>query len=127
VIPWQLKGWFEDITAIYYDYTALREQFKDSGVLDTFSAIIKNLSSELERIGAAIQQNTTYTKRVNFDEQILVLKNSIDETVKREGKEHTLVLKRIMVNVRRIMQRIREITLIQEEWLQREGLIIHGL
>ena len=100
---------FEDITAIYYDYTALREQFKDSGVLDTFSAIIKNLSSELERIGAAIQQNTTYTKRVNFDEQILVIKKSIDETVKHEGKEYTLVLKRIMVNVRRIMQRIREI------------------
>ena len=100
---------FEDITAIYYDYTALREQFKDSGVLDTFSTIIKSLADELERIGAAIQLNTTYTKLVNFDEQIIVLKNSIDETVKQEGKEHTLVLKRIMVNVRRIMQRIREI------------------
>ena len=101
---------FEDITAIYYDYTALREQFKDSGVLDSFSGIIKNLANELERIGRSIQLNASYTVSMDFDAQIVALKSKIEESVKQEGKEHTLVLKRIMVNVRKIMQRIREIS-----------------
>jgi uncharacterized membrane protein (TIGR01666 family) len=101
---------FEDITAIYYDYTALREQFKDSGVLDSFSVIIKNLANELERIGRSIQLNASYTVSMDFDAQIVALKIKIEEAVKQEGKEHTLVLKRIRVNVRRIMQRIREIS-----------------
>jgi uncharacterized membrane protein (TIGR01666 family) len=101
---------FEDITAIYYDYTTLREQFKDSGVLDAFSVVIKNLSNELERIGRSIQLNAPYTMSMDFDAQMVALRNRIDEIVKPEGKEHTLVLKRILVNVRRIMQRIREIS-----------------
>ncbi|HEY1113980.1 MAG TPA: FUSC family membrane protein [Chitinophagaceae bacterium] len=98
---------FEDITATYYDYKTLRERFKDIGVLDTFAVIIRTVAHELEQIGLAIQSNSTYTKGTNFDEEIRHLKNHIDEIVGREHTEHTLVLRRIMVNVRRIMLRVR--------------------
>lgn len=98
---------FEDITATYYDYKSLRERYKDIGVLNTFSAVIRTVAHELEQIGLAIQSNSTYTKGTNFDEEIRQLKTHIDEIVARQHPEHTLVLKRIMVNVRRIMQRVR--------------------
>jgi uncharacterized membrane protein (TIGR01666 family) len=98
---------FEDITATYYDYKSLRERFKDNGVLSTFSGVLKKVAHELEQIGLAIQSNSTYTKSTNFDEEIRRLKAQIDGIVSREHTEHTLVLRRIMVNVRRIMQRVR--------------------
>ncbi|HWJ02642.1 MAG TPA: FUSC family membrane protein, partial [Verrucomicrobiae bacterium] len=98
---------FEDITATYYDYKSLRERFKDVDVLATFSGVLKRVAYELEQIGLAIQSNRTYTKGTNFDEEIRRLKAHIDEIVTHEHPEHTLVLRRIMVNVRRIMQRVR--------------------
>jgi uncharacterized membrane protein (TIGR01666 family) len=100
---------FEDITATYYDYKSLRKRFQHKGILNKFSGVIKNIAFELEQIGLAIQANRPYTKRANFDQQIKELKNYMDEVVAWEHEEHTLILKRIMVNVRRIMQRVRSV------------------
>lgn len=100
---------FEDITATYYDYKTLRERFQHIEVLNTFARVIRSIAYELEHIGLAIQSNRSYTKQTNFDQQIRDLKHYIDQIVTKEHEEHTLILKRIMVNVRRIMQRVRTV------------------
>lgn len=100
---------FEDITATYYDYSSLRNRFDQTVILDTISRVIREISYELDRIGLAIGSNTSYKSQLDFDQIIIQLKEQVDELEKLDSEEHTLILKKILVNVRKILQRIRDI------------------
>jgi uncharacterized membrane protein YccC len=98
---------FEDITATYYDYASLRKRYEDSGLLEKISWFIKDVAFELDQMGIAIQMNSIYKQRFDFESQLVNLKEAINETVS-EG-ESNLVLKKILVNVRRLVQRVKEL------------------
>ena len=98
---------FEDITATYYDYNVLRQTFPSSYILDNISDAIRKMSHDLDQIGIAIQSNSSYRLSTNYDELLTALKKQIDE----EEKEHnTVILKKILVNIRRLAVRINDLT-----------------
>jgi uncharacterized membrane protein (TIGR01666 family) len=99
---------FEDITATYYDYASLRKRYEHTGVLEKISWFIKDVAFELDQMGIAIQVNGPYKQRFDFEQQLIQLKDAINETEKAEG-ESNLVLKKILVNVRRLVQRVLEL------------------
>ena len=98
---------FEDITATYYDYTVLRQTFPSNHILDNISDSIRKMSFDLDQIGIAIQLNNSYQLSTNYDELLSELKKQIDD----EEKEHnTVILKKILVNIRRLAIRLKELT-----------------
>jgi uncharacterized membrane protein (TIGR01666 family) len=100
---------FEDITATYYDYESLRKRYEHTGVLEKISYFIKDVAFELDQMGVAIQMNTVYRQRFDFENQLVQLKEVIDKASSGTG-ESNLVLKKILVNVRKLVQRVKEVT-----------------
>jgi uncharacterized membrane protein (TIGR01666 family) len=100
---------FEDITASYYDYAALRNRFGETGVLEPIAALIKQQAQVLERMGFAIQSNTPYQPQTDLDSALYQLKDRIDAQAAISGQTSHLLLKKILVNLRRISKRLKEI------------------
>ncbi|AMM52920.1 hypothetical protein TH61_12425 [Rufibacter sp. DG15C] len=108
---------YEQITAIHYDYTALREKFAPTGVLPKIIELIQLYAQELDHISLAVQANRPYagqeellaTKLEEMRLAILQIEQS------HEGLQ-VLVLKKINVNFKAIAQRVHSI----EQYL-REG------
>jgi uncharacterized membrane protein (TIGR01666 family) len=99
---------FEDITAAYYDYALLRKRFEKTGILEKIAGQIMLISTELDRLGMAIQMNRHFSPAINFEERLAVLKREIDGLPKTSTESH-LVLKKILVNLRRLVQRYEEL------------------
>jgi uncharacterized membrane protein (TIGR01666 family) len=99
---------FEDITATYYDYELLRKRFGSTGVLEQIAAEISTIASELDGLGMAIQMNARYQSPVDVEARLARLKETIDAMPKLEQESH-LVLRKILVNLRRLEQRYAEL------------------
>ncbi len=99
---------FEDITAIYYDYSLLRKRYGHTGQLSEIAVLLHQLADELDEIGFAVQSNTVYKKRsaTFFEEQLTILRTGIDAIAVKETTGNTFVLKKIIVNLRRLVKRI---------------------
>ncbi|MFD2933312.1 FUSC family protein [Spirosoma flavum] len=95
---------YEQIIAMYYDYSDIRERFGKSGVLDQIARSIRRLSVELDHIGLAIQLPVPFHKPVDISPRLEDLKRSIDALSDQEGS--TLVLKKVLVSLRTISQRL---------------------
>jgi len=95
---------FEDITASYYDYSSLRTRYKETGILQEISAFIKEIARELDRTGVAIQMNVPYRSALDFESKLAELKEK-SNAVTQTGSESNLVLRKIRVNLRRLVQR----------------------
>lgn len=100
---------YEHITITYYDYTSLRTRFGASGVLEEVAEMIEQLALELENIGFAIQANHSYRARINLTGALEQLKTRIDALEDPRQPGHTLVLKKILVNLRNLTQRLQDI------------------
>ncbi|TGE19840.1 FUSC family membrane protein [Hymenobacter elongatus] len=100
---------YEHITATYYDYAALRTQFGHTGVLADIARLIRHMAVELDHIGVAIQANRPYTSRANLKAQLEALKTRIDAIGEQGAAGHSLVLKKILVNLRNLTQRVNDI------------------
>jgi uncharacterized membrane protein (TIGR01666 family) len=112
---------FEDITATYYDYTELRKKFGETGALEKISALIRQMALELNRAGIAIQINADYRSRINFEERMVQLRAEVD-ALQPALSGNTLVLKKILVNLRRLVNHLNELGkyFIQEERKKRK-------
>lgn len=95
---------YEQIIAMYYDYSDIRERFGKSSVLTEISRTIRGLSVELDHIGLAIQLPVPFHKSVNINPVLEELKRHIDALGDQEGS--TLVLKKVLVSLRTISQRL---------------------
>ncbi|UOQ78427.1 FUSC family protein [Hymenobacter sp. 5516J-16] len=100
---------YEQITITYHDYAALHQRFEATGVLDDIAREIEEHAAELENIGFAIQANHGYSAQRNLLAGLEKLKAQIDalDDPKRPG--HTLMLKKILVNLRNLSQRLQDI------------------
>ena len=98
---------YENIMASWYDYTSLRERFSSSGILDEISLIIKNIANELDNIGFAIQSNSSYKKKYHLIPELIKLKSTIDAAGERD--KSVLILKKILVNLRNIGERVDDL------------------
>lgn len=94
---------FEDSMATHYDYETIRSAYGPTGVLKGFYSIIHNMGNELENLGIDINANERPRPLYNFQPQLEQLKASIDKV------DNNLVLKKILVNLRNIINRIHNI------------------
>ncbi|MEO5649788.1 MAG: FUSC family membrane protein [Ginsengibacter sp.] len=97
---------FEHIMATWYDYTSLREKYASTGLLDEVSLIIKKIAGDMKNIGEAIHDNNSYKKEFELIASLDTLKEKIDAL---SDKGSTLMLKKILVNLRNLGEKVDEI------------------
>lgn len=100
---------YEQIVAMYYDYDSIRERFGKTGILDDIARMIRQLAIEMDYMGLAIQSNRPYKSRTDLLRHLERLKLRIDEIGKQESEGSNLVLKKILVTLRNLNQRLTDI------------------
>lgn len=116
---------FEDITAAYYDYALLRNQFAPTGALDIIHKSLKKISGELDAIGIAIQSNTLFNITFDYKEEVRQLKNEIDK-IAPKGQYNTLVLRKILVNIRNLLNDLDNLNKYFEKDVKRSSRLEHS-
>jgi uncharacterized membrane protein (TIGR01666 family) len=97
---------FEQIMATHYDYHHMREQFGHTGILDTIGRLLHRMGDQLDNIGYAVLSNTSYHSSIKFDNDLEELKGQIDAINLAEHMGSTLVLKKVLINLRDLNQKI---------------------
>jgi uncharacterized membrane protein YccC len=100
---------FEQIMATHYDYKDIHEKFGNTGVLEEIADLLHRMADELDNIGFAILSNTRYKHGPDFEKDLEHLKINIDEAAKNNPATSNLVLKKILINLRDLNQRITDI------------------
>ncbi|GAB3914784.1 FUSC family membrane protein [Larkinella knui] len=100
---------YEQIVAMYYDYALIRDRFATTGILDEISRLIRQLAIEMDYIGLAIQSNRPYKSRTDLIRHLERLKTKIDEIGKQDKEGSNLVLKKILISLRNLNQRLNDI------------------
>ena len=102
---------YERITAGYYDYAAVRAAFGSSGVLPAVAALIRHAATELDHLGVAIQANRPYHRPgPDLPAELAQLQARITALEADPATAgNTLVLKKILVNLRDITRRVGRI------------------
>ena len=103
-----LMDLYEQITATWYNYELLRQRFAGTGILEDVSVVINKIAGELDNIGLAIQSNSVYKKQYELIPELDKLKAKIDELTETHNSK--LVLKKILVNLRNLGERVDELT-----------------
>lgn len=100
---------FEDVTASYYDYRLLRQQYGNSEILNSIYTLAKNIARDLDRTGIAIYANANYSIKHDYTESLSEIKKRIDAFKEISSGSSNLVLKKMLVNVRKIVQRVTDL------------------
>ncbi|NML67225.1 hypothetical protein HHL22_18625 [Hymenobacter sp. RP-2-7] len=103
---------YEHITAGYYDYAALRVAFGPTGILGDIRALLSRLATDLDYLGAAIVANRPYgTPPPDRTPELTRLQARIAALPPPEAASGigSLVLKKILVNLRDLSRRIASI------------------
>jgi uncharacterized membrane protein (TIGR01666 family) len=98
---------FEQTMATHYDYQAIRNTFGKTQSLKQFNSIIIKLSEELENLSYYIISNKKPIKLYDLKPELEKLKASIDKV--EESGINGLVLKKILINVRNMINRLDQI------------------
>ena len=104
-----LVDMFEQIMATHYDYKEIHERFKNSDILDKIGRLLHLMANELENEGYAILANSRYRDVRNFTSELETLKVIIDRTFSTDNGGSNLVLKKILINLRDLNQKITDI------------------
>ncbi len=110
---------FEDITASYYDYHLLREKFGNSDALALIHDALKKIVQELNAVGIAIETDTTFRKRFDYDDEVRQLKTAVDALTQFNTADK-LVLKKIIVNIRNLFSGLSTIEEYFEQNIKRK-------
>ena len=94
---------FEDTTATFYDYSAMREKYGRTGILEKIALQIYQIAHELDELGLAIQMNGNYQLKKDLYSSLTRLKEEVDAI---DSGHSNLVLKKILVNLRNLVQRL---------------------
>ncbi|WP_400193990.1 FUSC family membrane protein [Hymenobacter sp. B81] len=99
---------YEHITAIYYDYQSLRARFAATGILSDVAALVLRMAAELDGIGLAVHANRRYV-RPTFDlsAELEHLRTRIDALAEQQPGTSTIVLKKVLINLRNMQQEIQ--------------------
>lgn len=100
---------YEQISAMYYDYESLRERFGATGLLNDVARLIRRLVDELDAIGLSIQENGTRYTSLDISADLVQLYAQIDSLPVSEQTGNPLVLKRILVSIRQLTERINSL------------------
>lgn len=98
---------FEQSMATHYDYQAIRNTYGKTAALNKFKLIIIKLAEELENLSYSIIRNDSPRRLYDFKPDLEALKLSIDKI--EENGINALVLKKILINVRNMVNRVQKI------------------
>ncbi|GAB3639666.1 FUSC family protein [Spirosoma arcticum] len=103
---------YEQIVAMYYDYSGIRERFGQSdqsggSVLETIARLIRQVADELDHLGLSIQSIVPARSTLDLTPSLTQLKDQIDALSDSDGS--TLVLKKVLVSLRTMGQRVAAI------------------
>jgi uncharacterized membrane protein (TIGR01666 family) len=96
---------FEQSMATHYDYKAINEQFGSTGILRRFKLTINRIANELDHLGREVTANKIPKSIYQFKNDLEHLRVAIDK-VEKEHQLNTLPLKKILINIRNIVQRL---------------------
>ena len=99
---------FEQTMATFYDYDAIRKTYGQTEVLNHFRIVIEKIAEELEDLSYIITSNYAVAKMNDLQPYLGRLKDQID-LVESEHGLNNLVLKKILVNVRVLVNRTQKI------------------
>ncbi|EMR03484.1 FUSC family protein [Cesiribacter andamanensis] len=97
---------YEQVTMIHYDYGSLRKRFGSSGILAEIGSQIERLADVLDQLGYAIQAGAQPLPLPDLLQQLEGVKEKIDQVALAHPQESILALKKVLVNLRAISQRI---------------------
>ena len=100
---------FDQITYTHYNYESLRKTYQPYGVLEEVSKLIHHMADELDRVGFAVQSNKKYKPASNLNQELEQLKTHVDQIASANPEQSVLVLKKILVNMRNIIQRFSDL------------------
>jgi len=99
---------FEQSTATQYDYETIRDQFGQTGILQHFNLTIQRIGNELEHLSYQINANRRPKALYNFQHDLDRIWAAI-EKIDKEHQINTLPLKKVLINIRNLIQRINNI------------------
>lgn len=99
---------FERINASHHDYYQIREKYGDTKVYQVIPELLISCAQELERLTTPISLLKPPKTAIQFTGQ---WDKAYAEVIALESQERgtTIVLKKILVNIRYVMQKIREV------------------
>lgn len=100
---------FENIMATHYDYANMREKFRSTGVLEDVAHMLYQMADEVDHAAYIVLSNKRYKHPVDFIPELEKLKLKIDAIGGDEHETSNLVLKKILVNLRDLNQKITSI------------------
>lgn len=103
-----LVDMFEQIMATHYDYKEIHQRFGNTDILSNIGKLLHRMADELENEGYAILANSRYRTARNFNPDLEALKTQID-TIGTDSNGSNLVLKKILINLRNLSQKIADI------------------
>lgn len=100
---------FESTMATHYDYADMREKFKGTGILEDVARILFHMADEMDNAAYIVLSNKRYKHPADFLPELEQLKLKIDAFGGNSQETSNLVLKKILVNLRDLNQKITSI------------------
>ncbi len=101
---------FEQIMMSHQQYSELHRYFDETGILNDYHSIAKELSYELEDIGIAVKSGERSKERRNLEEKITNVTKKLDNLrltfLKPDNIEGFISLRRILENIQDLAERL---------------------
>jgi uncharacterized membrane protein YccC len=104
-----LVDMFEQIMATHYDYAQVREKFKETGILSEIAILLQHMADEVDNVAYIVLSNVHNKFKGDFITELEQLKTRIDEIGRSGQGTSNLVLKKILVNLRDLNDRVKSL------------------
>ncbi len=104
-----LVDMFEQIMSTHYDYSHIREKFKSTGILKEIADLLQDMANELDNIAYMVLSNTRSKYKPDFNTGLEQLKLRIDAIGNGENGTSNIALKKVLINIRDLNERIKSI------------------
>ncbi len=104
-----LVDMFEQIMATHYDYAEIRKKYAETGILSEVGVLLQHMADEVDNIAYIVLTNTRKKFKGDFIENLEHLKSKIDEIGRDDKGVSNLALKKILVNLRDLNDRIKSL------------------
>lgn len=104
-----LVDMYEQIMATHYDYKDIRERFGDTGVLEEIAMFLQSMANEVDNMAYMVLSNTYMRHTPGFNTALEQLKQRIDAIRKTDEAVSNLALKKILINLRDLNERVKSI------------------
>lgn len=105
-----LVDMFEQIMKTHYDYVKIREKYLHTDILTEIADILMNMADEVDHIAYIVLSNTRERHKIDFMPRLEQLKLKIDAFGANQKMVSNLALKKILINLRDLNERIKSIS-----------------